>query len=86
MKIRKSQGASKNTYETELKGLSACPEKMKFQHANMLAMFTSDGKGETLSILDPTTKKQIVVPFEQIAELVGYARSIRNGEVQDEAG
>ena len=77
MKISKAKGATTNTYEAEMKGLSACPIKMKFQHVNVNVMFSSDSEGETLSILDPTTKKQIILPFGEIERLAGYVRNAR---------
>ena len=77
MKINKATGTTTNTYEAEIKGMSACPAKMKFQHVNASVMFTSDSKGETLSILDPTTKKQIILPFGKVEELAGYVRDAR---------
>ena len=74
MRIKKSPMARTNTYETEITGTSVFPATLKGQHVNVLVMFTSDAHGETLSIYDPTTKKQVVVPFEPIEVLIEYTR------------
>ena len=74
MKIKKSPMAKTNTYEAEITGMSISPATLKGQHVNALVMFTSDAHGETLSIYDPTTKKQVVVPFEPVEVLIEHAR------------
>lgn len=80
-KIQKVPGAMTNSFMTEMKGFSLYPQTLKSQHINTTVIFTSDDHGETLSVFDPTTKKQIIIAFEEIEKLITYTRQKRELEL-----
>jgi hypothetical protein len=76
--IEKAQGAVSNSFVTVVKDcISVHPETLKGQCIDARIMFTSDEHGETLSVFDPATKKQIVMPFEQVEQLIFRTRRER---------
>jgi hypothetical protein len=81
-KITKAPGAKFNSFTIDIKGLSMFPETQKGQLIEAVVTFTSDDAGETLSMVDPTTKKQIVVPFGSIEQLVAHTRNNRQEQTQ----
>ena len=76
-KIKKAPGATSNSYVTEVKGFSVITQSGKWQAVNAAVFFTSDEAGENLDIVDPTTKKQIVLPFGPIERLIEFVRNKR---------
>lgn len=79
----KAPGAKTNSYVTEIKGCASIfPKTLKGQSVNASVMFTSDERGEMLSVFDPSTKKQIVVPFEPVILLIEHTRNACEKEVQ----
>ena len=75
MKIKKPPGSVLNTYETEIEDLSSKGFKMK--RIKIIIKFTSDERGEILSVIDPTTKRQITLPYEVIEQLVIHTRKMK---------
>ena len=82
--IEKAPGARANTYMRQVEGLSTSTATLKGQHINAGVMFTSDSVGETLSIVDPATKRQVTVTFEEVEQLIEYTRSKRKGTTLQE--
>ena len=66
MNIFKPPEAKTNTYFACIRGTSIFPATMKGQTINAGVHFTSDDAGETLSVFDPSTKKQIILPGEDV--------------------
>ncbi len=77
MNIYKPPEAKTNTYFACIRGTSIFPATSKGQAVNAEVRFTSDAAGETLSVFDPSTKKQIVLPFEDVWKLIQRARETR---------
>ena len=77
--IVKAFGAKTNTWQMYIKGMSSNPDTLKWQHINASIMFTSDKGGETLSIYDPTTRKQAVIPFQDVERLITFVRDKKEG-------
>ena len=76
-KIKKAPGSATNSFVLEVKGMSVRTKSMDFQSIKASVIFTSDSHGETLSVYDPSTKKQIQLPFEPLEELIERARKAR---------
>ena len=79
LKINKVKGAPTNTFEAKIDALSSRPPHNKVENTSVNVMFTSGVCGETISILDPTTKKSISLSYESIMKLVDHARNEDNG-------
>ena len=76
-KFEKSPKAKSNSFGLTIKGLSANPLTNKSQVINAGVLFTSDDHGETLSIFDTATKRQIILPFEEVEQLIAHVRNNR---------
>lgn len=75
MNIKKSKGATINTWETIVKGIKYHSRKAWLRNNYLcLVMFTSDKTGETISILDTETNNQYILPFEDIEKLIQHTR------------
>ena len=82
-KIEKATGANTNTFATIVNGWSVSPATMKHQSINAQIMFSCDEEGETLSVYDTATKKQVIVPFEAVEKLIEHARQKRQEGVDE---
>jgi hypothetical protein len=76
-KIKKAPGVQTNSYVAEIKSLSVFPQTQKRQAVNAKVLFISENNGESLHILDPSTKKQIILPFGPVEALIEHTRNKR---------
>jgi hypothetical protein len=82
--IEKARGTAPDTYVTVIKGCkSVNTESLRGQRVSVSVTFTDDGHGGTLGVLDPSTKKRVVLPFVQVERLVSRARPGRTGGVPE---
>lgn len=72
--IKKPKDARLNTFELTTQGYVQTEQGI-FNVANVNVMFTSDYRGETLSVCLPAL--QIVVPFEAVEALIEHTRKQR---------
>ena len=77
MKIIKASGAVSNTWLAEINGFLVKNGK-KGNSVNFDVLFTSDERGETLSI--SYGNRQFVIPFEPAEELIKHTRKQKDGE------
>lgn len=74
IKARKPKGARLNTWETSLNGMACIEDQLSA--APIIAIVTSEPEGETLSLELPNLI-QLTVRYEDVLELVEYARKRR---------
>ena len=72
MKIKQAPGAKTNTKYAVIDGQREI--KGKKQMIPLTVMFTSDGVGETISIIDEYSKFMLTVPFEAVEMLINETR------------
>ena len=70
----KPNESSDNTFETVVNAWYLNTQKSQGQSIKATVVFTSDERGETFSVYNPATKKQITFPFEEVSQLIDYTR------------
>jgi len=78
-KIHKPDGAITNTFRVIINGRSIKPD-MTMQAINADVHFTSNEHGEILSVYDPSTKREVAMPFGEVEELIRTTRAALAGK------